>query len=368
MRYWVIGVCCWLLAMIASAQPTYRTKELKRLAEIVGVDAKSLYEGYNYPTLGGTDLVVCVKDSSVIHVGLRLFAEDIRELDDSPIFNFLERYFLQLKYPPQQKTASNMIRDDEFKFEKGSIQSISRLLPTDEFHYNYNRHRYTAIWSRQGVELLSVSFPMEYELMSGENKIEAEDLLAHDIQAISVSGLDRRKGKISDDHYLSDDFSNRLYYKEGVKGAEETVGTKGELVSSSDHPIESAANMMLSQETDGDYSLCINQLSYGFKKTTFSVPLKQWIAFCQETGCELYFGVEGMEEEKEDGQMLDVVVLAVNKKENYNHVLTIRIPMEAIQHQQGELEARLYPYVPMHNVANMFASYRKSNKKMFVDK
>lgn len=361
MKSWVIAVSCWLLAMATNAQPAFRTNELKRLVEVIGIDVASLHEGCNYPSTTGGNLVVFVKDSIVNHVGLQLFSEDIRKIDDSPIFNFLERYFLQLKYPPQQKTASNMIRDDEFKFEKGSIQSIARLLPTDEFQYNYNRRRYTATWSRQGVELLSVSFPVEYQLMSGENKIEAEDLLAHDIQATEVSGVDHRKGNVVDDHYLTE-FSNRLYYKEEIGSL--SPGGKGVLVSSVNHPLESAANMMLSQETIGEYTLRINQISYGFKKTTFSVPLKQWIAFCQETGCELYFGVEGMEEEKEiEGQMLDVVVLAVNKKENYNHVLTVRIPTETIHHQKGDLEAQLYPYVPMHNVANMFAAFRKSNNK-----
>lgn len=347
MKSWVIAVSCCLLAMVTNAQPAFRTNELKRLAETVGIDVTSLQEGYNYSSAQGLNLVVCVKDNTVNHLGLRLFSEDIRNLDNSPVFNFLERYFLQLKYPPQQKTASNMIRDDQFKFEKGSLQTIGKLLPTDGFSYDYNGRRYTANWNRNGAVILTVSFPIEYELMSGENKIEAEDLLSHDIMATDVSGKDNRKGSISDDHYITNDFSNRLYYQ-------------GEtLLASVDHPAESAANMMLSQETKGEYGLHINQISYGFKKTIFQVPLKQWIAFCQNSGCELYFGVEDID----GANGLDVVVLAVNKKENYNHVLTVHIPTVAIKEQGGELEARLYPYVPMHNVANIFASYRKSNHK-----
>ena len=62
------------------------------------------------------------------------------------------------------------------------------------------------------------------------------------------------------------------------------------------------------------------------------------------------------------------VVMAVNTAENYNHVLTAEIPSDYLETKSGTVEARLYPYVPTHNVLNMFATYRKSNPKTFVSK
>lgn len=122
--------------------------------------------------------------------------------------------------------------------------------------------------------------------------------------------------------------------------------------------------MMLSTQARGQYDINVTQISYGFQKKVFQVPLRQWIAFCQNNGCQLYFGVEDMNEQGD----ISAVVLAVNQAENYNHVLTISTNSELIDARKGVIETRLYPYVPTHNVLNMFANYRKSNPKTIVKK
>lgn len=345
MKQFILYIISFLLfSTSATAQVKFRTSELQRLASTLNIDASSLPDGFSHPTAKGLHLTVRVEENTVEHIGLLLFSDDIRSVGNSPIFDFLERYFLLLKYPPSVKTANLMMRDDQFQFLKGSLNTIDDLRPTDGFSYNYDKHRYTATWDRDGQTLLSVSFPVEYELISGENKIEAEENLQRAVRkAVVRKQQDNRQ---QNDTYL-DLFSNRLYF----------VG--GQLIADRLHPAETAANMMLSTNTPGNYSLNITQISYGFKRKVFDVPLRQWIAFCQNNGCELYYGVENVEA----SDNVRSVVLAVNESENYNHVLTVTIPADIIDHQQGTLEARLYPYVPMHNVKNLFATYHKSNSK-----
>lgn len=345
MKQLVLYIISFLLfSTSATAQVKFRTSELQRLASTLNIDASSLPDGFSHPTAKGLHLTVRVEENTVEHIGLLLFSDDIRSVGNSPIFDFLERYFLLLKYPPSVKTANLMMRDDQFQFLNGSLNTIDDLRPTDGFSYNYDKHRYTATWNRDGQTLLSVSFPVEYELISGENKIEAEENLQRAVRkAVVRKQQDNRQ---QNDTYL-DFFSNRLYF----------VG--GQLIADRLHPAETAANMMLSTNTPGNYSLNITQISYGFKRKVFDVPLRQWIAFCQNNGCELYYGVENVEA----SDNVRSVVLAVNESENYNHVLTVTIPADIIDHQQGTLEARLYPYVPMHNVKNLFATYHKSNSK-----
>ena len=347
----ILYIIMCLVALSASAKTSFRTAELGRLAQVLALDTEILPEGYSHPMAKGLRLTVHQTEQTVDHIGLYLFNEELRSMGKSPIFDFLERYFLQLKYPPQSKSMSNMIRDDQFKFLDGALSSVDNILLTDGFSYNYDNHCYVATWNRKDSTLLSVSFPVEYELISGENKIEAEDNLPSDIKNTKVE-IPTGKPSVKKDHYLSKDFTNRLYL------------SKGELVLSEKHPLESAANMMLSLQTEGNFNINITQLSYGFKKTTFEVPLKQWIAFCQDHGCELYFGVEKLTNKNE----VECVVMAVNEAENYNHVLTATISSDILEPKSGTIEARLYPYVPMHNVLTMFASYRKSNPKTFVSK
>ena len=241
-----------------------------------------------------------------------------------------------------------MLRDDQFRFLKGSLSTIDDIRPTDDFTFTNDNHRYTATWNRGSKVLLSVSFPVEYELISGENKIEAENNLLSDIKNTVVKSA--KKDSQRNDTYINDCFSNRLYYYQG------------KLISNSNHPAETLANMMLSTQTRGQYDINVTQISYGFQKKIFQVPLRQWIAFCQNSGCQLYFGIDEMNEKGD----ISAVVLAVNQAENYNHVLTISTNTEVIDAEEGIIETRLYPYVPTHNVLNMFANYRKSNPKTIV--
>lgn len=347
---YIIGV---LSVLMAEAQTTFRTSELKRLATELKIDTGQLQEGYNYPVAKDLNLTVHMQNNMIDHIGLHLFSEDIRKMDRSSVFDFLERYFLQLKYPPTIKTAEMMIRNDGFRFEYGSMQTLTALRSSDSFSYQYDKRRYKAQWRREGHELLTVSFPVEYQLISGENKIEAESHVLNDIQQTTVVADEVPADKNSKgDTYIMKQFSSRLYY----------MGRK--LVANSRYPAETAANMMLSTETKGDYQLNMTQVSYGFKKSVVEVGLKQWITFCRNNGCKLYFGTENVDKKGN----VEAVVIAVNEAENYNHVLTISIPVKVMELQQGTIEARLYPYVPTQNVQSLFGTYRKSNPKTYVSK
>jgi hypothetical protein len=156
----IIGL---LVVLTTTAQPQFRTSELRRLATVLSIDTSQLTEGYSHPMVKGLTLTVHQERQTIDHIGLQLFSPEMRSMGQSPIFDFLERYFLQLKYPPTVKSASNMLRDDEFRFLKGSLSSIDEICPTDDFAFNNDNHRYTATWNRDGQVLLSVSFPLSRE-------------------------------------------------------------------------------------------------------------------------------------------------------------------------------------------------------------
>lgn len=333
------------VALTVSAQISYRTAELQRLSSVLSLDTSKLDDGYNFISVNEQPIVVVVSNHTVNHVGLHLFNTEMRQSGSSPIFDFLERYFLQLKYPPTVKTAQKMISDDQFRFVVGSLKSVDSILPSDAFAYDYDNRQYTASWSRNGKTFLSVCFPVEYELISGENKIEAENNLMADVKSTTV--LNSNLVPAQDNYYINKYISNRLYYQ------------KGKLVVSERHPAETVANMLLSFDIKGDFTVHVTQVSYGFKKTAFDMPLQQWITFCKNNRCHLYVGIEDI---NSDGDV-SAVMIAVNEAENYNHVLTVTVPADIIKDQSGSFDARLYPYVPTHNVKSLFASFRKSNPK-----
>jgi len=301
---------CMTVNLHAMEVRKFRTQELQRLAQALNLSTDTLADGYSHPTVAGMKLTIHSKAGTVDHIGRQLFADGLRQQDNTHIFDFLERYFLQLQYPPQDRSRSAMMSDDQFLLLSGTLSAVNQILPTDAFNYSYDKHSYKATWNRNDTLLLSVSFPVEYELISGENKVEAEDNLQEDI--------------------LKTEVTDRV---------DDTVQW-------------------------GDYTLRITQLSYGFRKTTFEVPILQWIAFCKAHHCELQYGIE---DETAAGD-IKVIIMAINSSENYNHVLTIDIPAKVASAKRGIVDARLYPYVPTHNVLNLFGDFRKSTPKIFISK
>lgn len=329
----------------SQAGTTFRTAELERLATVLSLDAEMLPEGYSHPIANGLTLTIHKENGIVDHVGRQLFTDELRTKIHSPILDFLERYFLLLKYPPQTMTAGMMMRDDEFFFLTGSPATIDKLSTNDSFSFSNDQRHYEVAWRRNGSVLLKVYFPVEYELISGENKIEAENNLMDDVQRTSFLGLSDQGRVLESATYLVNSFSNRLYMEDGKP------------IINPRHPAESAANILLSIQAAGANDITITQVLYGFKKKIFTVPLQQWIAFCRHNACELYFGVKDISPQGD----VDATVLAVNEQENYNHVLSVHIPAQIFSHQHGTIEARLYPYIPTHNVAGLL-TIQQTNK------
>ena len=80
-----------------TAQSQFRTSELRRLATVLSIDTSLLTEGYSHPVVKSLKLTVHQDRQTIDHIGLQLFSPEIRSMGQSPIFDFLERYFLQLK-------------------------------------------------------------------------------------------------------------------------------------------------------------------------------------------------------------------------------------------------------------------------------
>lgn len=348
---------------IMTAQVTYRTPELRQLSNSIPLQINKASEGYNHEVIGENNYVYHIENGTVDHVGISLFKDEIKSLAKTPILDFLERYFLQLSYPGG-KTVEYILRSDRFRFLKGNVQTIRQLNDSDAFSYDYEMGLYHATWKRNGKTLLSVSFPKDYQLISGENKIEAEKLLEKDVEN---AANEEKKQMIIDRHqlvgsqqkgyytlqgnsYQISKITNNLYFKgDSIKGFT--------LVQDISHPLESAANMMLSQYAEGNFTLDINQTLYGYNRKHFTVNLKNWITFCLQHNCELYFGIEEV-----SNKIIKSSVFAVNDQMGYVHVLVAEIHLKVIDDGDGTINCRLDSYVPTNNLRNIFAKYHKNKR------
>ena len=374
MRIVSIAVLLLTSSLSSTAQTKFRTAELQRLAEACGVLDSSFHE----LTSPSFSIILEKKDSIVTHIGYQLFPDEMKQISKSPILPFLERYFLQLRIPPAGKTAAIMMQEDGFVFEKGSLKTLEQLRESDTFDYGYELRCYRASWSRDGKDILAVSFPKQHELLVGTNKIESEQLLESDIRSTPIpegyrkSELPFKKNDLqpttppseffilNGNPYLNKLISSDIYLKEQDRELKLVVDVA--------NPAESAVNLLLCRYASGDYTLHIDQTLYGYKRKQFDVPLLQWLTFCQQNGCELYCGIEDIANAKSnkhanDDMAVIASVFAVNQAEGYTHVLFVEVPFSIIENQQGIIPARMDCFVSTHNVSGLFAKERKTKNK-----
>lgn len=367
-KYILLALVFGMYQAPVAAKATFRTAELKRLAELLSISADSIQQGYNRFSPKGTAIIVHADENGIAdHVGLSLFPESMKKVGNRVVMEFIERYLLQLQYPPATKTAAMMLRDDNVKFTKGSLATVDQLSHSDQFNLSCELMKYTATWQREGKTLLSITFPAEFELLRGMNFIEAQHLFEGESRkAVGAAKQGTPPGKqqmkptdiencylLEGGYYLNPKLNANRYYIENSKGALLPL-------LSEDHPVESIANLMLCQDIARQRKLHITERLYGYEQKDFHLGLSQWIAFCRSEQCELYFGVQQL-----TPSSVKATVIAVNTTENYNHMLTLVIPFSAISNPAATIEAQLNCYLPTHNIRNLFGKDNSKKKAKY---
>ena len=249
----VVLVFLLFCAELATAV-TFRSQELKALAGRAGITTAGLAEGYNYTQVGGRRVYVRVSGGRIDNIGYDLFSDMIRgDGSQRVLTDFLERYFLLLNYPPADHSVKHILRDDRFKFVYGSMATVATLHPGDGFGYSSDDKTYVATWTRNGQELLTVTFPMEYQLLMGVSKSEAEDGFEYELKHQQLTS---REQKDPDVAALTPSAQPFYYTHEGGWYLKKNINAstyycrksdqRYQLVSDVSHPAETAANMMLS--------------------------------------------------------------------------------------------------------------------------
>lgn len=359
MRRMTIITMALLFALAGKAGVSYRTPELKRLANIVHVMESNLHPGVNY--LGKYNIKVDER-MMVRHVGLTLFSEEVKQMGNSLILEFVERYFLQLEHPAPNCTADMMLHADGITFSKGSWKDIHHIGIATPFSLNYQLMRYTLSWNSNGT-LLSFSFPGKYQLIVGENLVEAEEHLPYDID--TTIPLFHPSVMASD---LQSSSMQGYYIKKGAWYEAETINATTYFRKQDDNtfvPVidahfieESVANILLCPAAAESFTYDITMHRYGFVEKRFSVPIRQWIDYCSQKGCSIYCGIESV-----NSKEVRATVIAVNLNLNFNHLLTITVPIETIEKGGGIVKAELNAFIPTHNIINLKGKFNPNNKK-----
>lgn len=354
MRTWLIALM--LLMTYEAAAVEYRTAELKRLTSALGIDTKTFAEGDQIVSAKNIDVHVRLYQGVVTHVGRKLFADEMWLVSKPAILDFLERYFLSLQFPASGRPATHMLDEDHVKFVRGGIATIATINENDNFALSFSGNHYVVKWTRDDITVVEVNFPANHQLISGENKADAEKWLQMDVsQGVYANALPAspdeamlkataQKGYyiMKGNFYLTPQINDNLYFKK------EGTGTYT-LVNDENYLMESCANIML-QPTPGEgYTLNVSQNIYGLKQKNFTISLNKWISWCKSKDCELFFGVEEISDD-----VLRGCLIARNSTMGYNHMLNVKIPLTTVGQGRGDIEAKLYCFIPTDNITDLF--------------
>ena len=305
--------------------------------------------------------------------GLRLFSAEMYEVathQQSVVMHFLERYFQSLQRQDQGMIQTRL-SDDKVFFRQGSIRDLSAVSDTMPFTMSLVDRHYEVSWMRNSSPFVSIVFPAQYDLLFGMNQEQAQRSLKDSILAAPHSplvrqggmerqqllppsgeagwGLDSIYSTVPEIFELESLNNATYYYKEGTDYIP---------VFDEQHLSYSAANLFHALIPDRDYRMHVEQSVYGMQTVSYMLYLSQWLNYCAYWNMEVFFAVE---EEREDGMLC--LIIARNSEFSFNHLLSVVVPDKFITDPNAVLKARITPYIPTHNVRNIYQQSTTNRKK-----
>ena len=124
-------------------------------------------------------------------------------------------------------------------------------------------------------------------------------------------------------------------------------------------PYWSSCNIATSIEPVGDFTLEAKLDKYGYTEEAFSLPLHQWLQWCEEEGGTPYFGIRS-----KDSACVKGTIIIPYEEKGFCHMMSVKIPLKAIESGKGTVTGRLYIYIPLHNIAQNYFEFKKISRKV----
>lgn len=308
-------------------------------------------------------MLLLIGTQSLSAQGLKLFSPDVRDAasyHQQVVMDFLERYFTDLTQQKQTAIMTKMA-DDKVYFRKGSLSDLRQVTDTMPFSINLLDRYYEVKWLKHDEPFVTIVFPAQYDLLLGIQKDEAQNTLKEAVLSApkrSVENLVPKDMQPLDDviwqskseHFELESLNDAIYYN---KVREDFLP-----VWDATHLDYSAANLFHGLILDADYRMYVEQSVYGMKTINYALSLQQWLNYCALLGMKVFFAIE---EQREDGLL--AIVIAQSRELGFNHLLSVVIPGKFVTDKSAVLKVRLTPYIPTHNVKDLYQKESANHKK-----
>lgn len=363
-----------------SAQ-NYMSDKLGKAVEVLGLkfNIDSLLPDTTIYLKAKDGRSVCVRTNpmgDIEHVGIPLFADMMRLLQPSPVYDFLEFALLNWKY----KINHNQLYLSKVIFKKGGWDTllVNSLNECDCSIENRDDKLYVVSWKHDNKDVAVIGVPIEYELLNNDTRRNMETAFVRNLEASNptvfrpdpsivdegslsiygTEGLFVVQGK----SYIIDLLNQNVYYK--LTSIYETVDTvinkkplkmsiesvQPVVVNDPEYPAETFANLMMCDNNSvPDVIVDLDFHLSNYHRKQVIMPLSRLKAFCRQQGCDFYFACDGMQKENVRG-----VIFASNLPKGYNHLFSLRIPEGQLLSPTPTVQADVYLYIPPVNKEKLF--------------
>jgi len=275
------------------------------------------------------------------------------------VMDFLERYTAQHQ-GLDAITLKTRLADDKVFFRRGSIADLSQVNDTMPFSINLNDRYYEVGWMKDQRPFVTIAFPAQYDLLLGMKQDEAQqrfkEFLTDSLQRKGKPEMPHSYAltkdsvlKYQSERFELEDMTNAVYYH-----LDDSLPVYDKA-----HLEYAAANLLLGHIADTHHRLYIEQSVYGMKSINYFITLEEWLNYCAAWNLKLFFGIE---EHRQDG--IIAIVIAQSRELGFNHLMSVVIPDKFTADRNCILKARLTPYIPIHNVKELFSKESKNRKKI----
>jgi hypothetical protein len=316
-------------------------------------------------------------DNRMVHLGLYVFSDSTKEhgstFDD--LYKFIERELLQFIVDNEQARSTRQKEEKVYIYYSNIFQKKS-LLNNPAFIQNVVKDltgvtvdndgiNYKATLLNSDSERLELEFPNINSLILGMDKKELDDFIYSELSK-SVKKSRSSLGQVSTDnlkkvgnlyisegdYYLIKGFSSNTYYKKD----EDSVG----VVFQVDNLKESFSNLFLTDLSSKRQILFeIKLRSYGGNDQLVSTTVDQFLAHFS-SDFKLYFGVEDLNPASLRGSLI-----LFNQGLNFIHLLDIKSTSSSLFANTGKVTGILYPYIPCHNIKDLFGIIEAKDPVLF---
>lgn len=276
------------------------------------------------------------------HIGLRLFSESVRKLHPSPTYDFLERHLLELNLAKGTEEEIILLQKPVY-FTIGTYLTALQVDSTLDFrNEEIEFHKYRSTWSKDGRDVLQLIYDMDYQLMSGCNISELEEMFIKRLKRHKVEYVDTLPENGT--YIIASNINNSVHIDHSRPKHKDNQCRN--YIFDTKQASRSVANLMLAEDLPVDVDLQLRINRYDYKSDTLNVTLKRYLNFCRAAeSCTPYFAIK-----YRTGDSFEGLLLFANRDSGYMHMLTVTIGPEIIEHGKGTIYGRMIVYIPLHNV------------------